>query len=221
MKLACQPINKISRCSSPIPAIIVWPVSSSIRTRNVGSSWDNLIQGEAKLITISFGFRLDSHGDYWLGKCHRFKNDRKSVVAERSPVNVCLDRLTAPISPARISSISSRLFACIRTRRPMRSRLPFEELYTNEPASKTTRVYPDKDQLPDIGIYHDFKGQARQESHHRRRGGTTSAPYFGSCAGDWWHIKRRREDSQQYHLSNAARPCCGKPRHKRQGLSDC
>src|SRR5580698_1729309 len=28
----------ISRCSSPIPEMTVWPVSSSVRTRNVGSS---------------------------------------------------------------------------------------------------------------------------------------------------------------------------------------
>ena len=29
----------ISRCSSPIPWMIVWPVSGSLWTRKVGSSW--------------------------------------------------------------------------------------------------------------------------------------------------------------------------------------
>ena len=47
-----------------------------------------------------------------------------------SPVRVSFSPMAAPMSPAHTSSISSRLFACIWSSRPTRSRLSLVLLYT-------------------------------------------------------------------------------------------
>ena len=54
--------------------------------------------------------------------------------ASVSPVVVCFRPTAAAISPAPISSRSSRWFACIWRMRPMRSVLPFVVLRTRSPA---------------------------------------------------------------------------------------
>jgi hypothetical protein len=51
-----------------------------------------------------------------------------SSVQSVSPVRVSLRPMAAAMSPARTSWISSRLLACICSRRPTRSRLSFVEL---------------------------------------------------------------------------------------------
>ena len=62
----------ISRCSSPMPAMIVWPVSVSVRTRNVGSSsaslasdepsfsWSALVFGSMAMSMTGSGNTIDS-----------------------------------------------------------------------------------------------------------------------------------------------------------------
>ncbi len=50
-----------------------------------------------------------------------------------SPVVTCLSPTAAAMSPAQTSLISSRLFACILRRRPMRSRWPRVVLSTVSP----------------------------------------------------------------------------------------
>ena len=52
-----------------------------------------------------------------------------------SPVEVCLRPTPATMSPANASSISSRWFACIISRRPIRSVLPLVALRTRLPAA--------------------------------------------------------------------------------------
>ena len=55
-------------------------------------------------------------------------------IASVSPVVDCLIPTPAAISPAPISSRSSRWFACIWRMRPIRSVLPFVVLRTRSPA---------------------------------------------------------------------------------------
>src|SRR6266568_5139871 len=111
----------ISRCSSPMPLMIVCEVSASVCTRNVGSSsdsfasampclsWSALVLGSMATEMTGFGKRIASR---MIG-C----DSSHSV----SPVRVSLRPIAAAMSPARTSSISSRLLACICSRRPMRS----------------------------------------------------------------------------------------------------
>src|SRR6476469_1536990 len=60
----------ISRCSSPMPAISVWPVSSSLRART-------------ELVLVGLGLRLDRDGDDRIGEGHRLELDRRRVGGER------------------------------------------------------------------------------------------------------------------------------------------
>ena len=106
-----------------MPAMIVWPVSASERTRNVGSSscsfcsamaslsWSALVLGSMATSMTGFGNFIASRM-IGLSSSH-------SV----SPVRVSLRPMAAPMSPASTSSISSRLLACIWSSRATRSRL--------------------------------------------------------------------------------------------------
>ncbi len=118
----------ISRWSSPIPAMIVWFVSLSVWTRNVGSScmsfasampifsWSTFVFGSIESVMTGSGNFMDSRTTTWF---------LSQIV---SPVVTFFRPTAAPMSPAQISLISSRLFACILRRRPMRSFVCFVAL---------------------------------------------------------------------------------------------
>ena len=124
----------ISRCSSPIPAMSVCPVSSSDVTRKVGSSsarrwsavaslsWSAFVRGSIATEMTGSGNDMDS------------STIGAESTASVSPVVVNLSPTAAAISPAPISSRSSRWFACIWRMRPIRSVLPFVVLSTRPPA---------------------------------------------------------------------------------------
>ena len=123
----------ISRCSSPIPEMSVCPVSSSVRTRNVGSSsvrrwrpapslsWSPFVFGSIATEITGSGNVIDS------------RTIGAVSIASVSPVVVAFRPTTAAISPAPISSRSSRWFACIWRIRPMRSVLPVVVFSTRSP----------------------------------------------------------------------------------------
>ena len=121
----------ISRCSSPMPEMIVWFVSGSVWTRNVGSSSASLTSPFWQLVLVGLGLRLDGDGDHRLGELHRLEDDRlASRRTSVSPVFTSLRPMAAAMSPANTSSRSSRLLACICRMRPTRSRLSFVALKT-------------------------------------------------------------------------------------------
>ena len=66
-----------------MPAMIVCPVSSSVRTRNDGSSIAELLQRRAELLLVGLGLRLDGDVDDRLGELHPLQDDRVLLVAER------------------------------------------------------------------------------------------------------------------------------------------
>ena len=96
-----------------MPAMIVWPVSSSFLTRKVGSSsasrwmavpsfsWSALVFGSMATWMTGSGNVIDSRMT-WLAGSQRV-----------SPVVVCLRPCTAMMSPAWARGRSSRLLACI------------------------------------------------------------------------------------------------------------
>ena len=65
-----------------MPAMIVWPVSSSVRTRNVGSSSASLMRLSRQPVLIGLGLRLDSHEDDRLRELDGLEDDRAPLVAE-------------------------------------------------------------------------------------------------------------------------------------------
>ena len=66
-----------------MPAMMVWPVSSSVRTWNVGSSSDERAERLAELVLVDLGLRLDGDRDHRLGELHALEHDRVRRVAER------------------------------------------------------------------------------------------------------------------------------------------
>ena len=66
-----------------MPAISVWPVSSSVRTRNVGSSSPEALQPRAELVLVGLRLRLDRDRDDRVGEGHRLELDRRRVGGER------------------------------------------------------------------------------------------------------------------------------------------
>src|SRR6266508_799834 len=118
----------ISRWSSPMPSMIVWPVSSSVCTLKVGSSsesrcraipsfsWSNLVLGAMATEITGSGKVIDS------------RTIGCASSASVSPVVVDLSPTAAAMSPVKTSSTSSRRMACMRRMRPMRSRLPVDAL---------------------------------------------------------------------------------------------
>ena len=111
-----------------MPRMIVWPVSSSVWTRNVGSSSES---EPSALPSLSWSaFVLGSIATEMTGSgkiiCSRMIGWPRSHSV--SPVVVCLKPRPATMSPAYATSMSSRWFACMRRMRPMRSLRSFVEL---------------------------------------------------------------------------------------------
>ena len=111
----------ISRCSSPMPEMTVCPVSSSVRTRKVGSSSDSRVRACPSfswscLVLGSIARPMTGSGNVI---CSRITGSAGSVSV--SPVVVDLRPTAATMSPAVTLSTSSRWFACIIRRRPTRS----------------------------------------------------------------------------------------------------
>ena len=124
----------ISRCSSPMPAISVWPVSSSEVTRNVGSSSERRARPLPSLSWSAFDFGSTATEITGSGKVIDSSTIGADSAASVSPVVVDLRPTPAAISPAPISSRSSRWFACIWRMRPIRSVLPVVVFMTRSPA---------------------------------------------------------------------------------------
>ena len=106
-----------------MPAMMVWPVSASERTRKVGSSscsfWSAVPSlSWSALVLGSMATSITGLGNFIASRMIALSSS-DSV----SPVRVSLSPIAAAMSPASTSSISSRLLACICSSRPIRSRL--------------------------------------------------------------------------------------------------
>lgn len=101
--------------------MMVCPVSGSVRTLKVGSSsasfciatpslsWSALVLG-------SMATSITGLGNFIASRMTGFCSSHRV-----SPVRVSLSPMAAAMSPAKTSSISSRLLACICSSRPIRS----------------------------------------------------------------------------------------------------
>ncbi len=116
-----------------MPAMIVCEVSTSVRTRKVGSSSASFCRAMPSLSWSAFDLGSMATSMTGFGKRIASRMIGLSSSDSVSPVRVSLRPMAAAMSPARTSSISSRLLACICSSRPMRSRLSLVLLYTYEP----------------------------------------------------------------------------------------
>ncbi len=70
----CMRSTMISRCSSPMPARMVCPVSGSVVTRSVGSSCTSFCNRHAQLFLIGLGLGLDGELNHRLREIDRFSS---------------------------------------------------------------------------------------------------------------------------------------------------
>mmetsp|Transcript_19542 Transcript_19542/g.29298 ORF Transcript_19542/g.29298 Transcript_19542/m.29298 type:complete len:299 (+) Transcript_19542:465-1361(+) len=111
----------ISKCSSPIPSMTVWLVSSSLLKRKDGSSPASF--AKASIILSESTWVSGSQATLITGSGNSIRSREIGASKEQrvSPVVVSLRPRRATMSPALASLISSRVFECIRTIRPRRS----------------------------------------------------------------------------------------------------
>ena len=116
---------------------MVWPDSSSVRTRNEGSSFAKRFK--AIPIFSWSALVLGSTATWITGSGNSMRSKMIGALSSHrvSPVVTSFKPMAAAMSPARTSSISVRSAAVICTRRPIRSRVPFTELITVSPDFNT------------------------------------------------------------------------------------
>ena len=88
---------------------------------------------DAELLLVDLRLGLDGHRDDRRREGHRLEDHRLAGIAGVSPVVVCFSPATATIEPAPADAMSSCLFACMRSRRPMRSLRSLVELSSAAP----------------------------------------------------------------------------------------
>ena len=118
-----------------MPPMIVWPVSSSVRTWKVGSSSESELSALpslswSTLVLGSIATEMTGSGNSIRSSTIGFDGSQ-SV----SPVVVFFRPTAATMSPAKTASLSSRWLACIWRMRPIRSFLSLVAFSTALPAA--------------------------------------------------------------------------------------
>ena len=128
LELARMRSTMMSRCSSPMPEMIVCPDSSSVCTRNDGSSFASFCS--AMPIFSWSALVFGSTATEITGSGNSMRSSVMTLFGSHSvsPVVTSFRPTAAAMSPARTSLISSRSFECICRMRPMRSFLPLTGL---------------------------------------------------------------------------------------------
>ncbi len=116
-----------------MPAMIVWPVSSSVCRWNVGSSSDSRMRAS---VSLSWSALVLGSMATWMTGSGNSSDSR--TIGEFgshsvSPVVVCLSPTAATMSPAKTADLSSRWLACICRMRPIRSLRSLVEFRTASP----------------------------------------------------------------------------------------
>ena len=112
----------ISRCSSPMPAMMVWPVSWLVDTWKVGSSSASLVRARDILSCSAFGLGLDGNVNNGLSELDLLEDDLLALGAQGVTGGGVLEADATTMSPAAASSRSIRSAAFISRMRPRRSR---------------------------------------------------------------------------------------------------
>ena len=152
-----------------------------------------LLQSDRELVLIGLRLRLDRDVDDRRRKLHRFENDRLVFVAIVSPVRVSRSPIAAAMSPQRTSSISSRLFACICSRRPTRSRLSFVALYTYEPLLRTPEYTRKNVSLPTNGSVAILNASPANGASSETSRVLDHLVVIGQMSLNRRHVERRRQ----------------------------
>jgi hypothetical protein len=147
----------ISRCSSPMPEMIVSLVSSSKPTTKVGSS-SARVQRLA-IFSLSPGSRADADRHHRRRELDRFEHDRVVLGSQSvSPVRVSPAHHGDDVAARRPPRCGSWRLACMRSRRPMRCSC---RACCCRPSARLERAGVDADvgQLAHVLVGHDLERQ--------------------------------------------------------------
>src|SRR5881398_2491060 len=157
----------ISRCSSPIPEMIVCAVSASVWTRNVGSSSDNFCSAMESLSwsALVLGSIATDHG---LGELHRLEDDRVRCVAQRVTGLRVLEPDRGRDVP-RADLLDLLALVGVHLQQPADALLLVLGAVVDVGAGREhTRIDPEERQLPHVGVGHDLEGEGRERLLVRR-----------------------------------------------------
>ena len=158
----------ISRCSSPIPAMSVCPVSSSVRTRKVGSSSASRWRAVASLSWSAFVFGSMATEMTGSGKFIASRRMGAVSTASVSPVVVCFSPTSAAISP-RADLVA--LLAVVRVHLEDAAdalRLAGGRVENLVALGDAARVDADVRELADVGVGHDLEREGGERLVHGR-----------------------------------------------------
>ncbi len=138
-------------------------------------------QRGAHLVLVSARLRLDRDGDDRLREVDRLEHDRVARIAER----VAGERVLESDDRARYrrpqpTAISSRWFACICSRRPIRSRSPLRRVQRVAARVEFAGIDAQIGQLADVRVRLDLEDQAGERLPRRRPSRITSSSVRGS-----------------------------------------
>ena len=196
----------ISRCSSPMPEMSVWPLSSSVRTLNVGSSCWSLCRAPPSLSSSALlrgSIAIEITGS---GKSMDSRMIGCSSEQRVSPVMQSRRPTAAAMSPACTSLISSRLFACICSRRPTRSRRPRPGVEHRAAGGEVPGVDAEERQLTHERVGDDLEGQRGEglgvvsPAHERGRRIRARSRRSAARRAGW-------EENRPPRRAAAGRPC--------------
>ena len=195
-----------------MPAMIVWPVSWSVRTRKVGSSsarrdsampilsWSALVFGSTATWITGSGNLMFSSTTGLSGSQMRIAGEGLLRADHRGDI--------AGVT----SLISSRWLACICSRRPMRSLLALGRVQHIRAGLELARVDAEVGQLAHERVGHDLEDQRRRTARCRRAD-AQSARHLrhrdlrrAACPSTAGH-PAARADNRPPRRACAARPC--------------
>ncbi len=163
----------------------------------------------AQLFLVGLGLGLDRHRDHRRREVDRFEHDRD---ASRRRWCRRWRRSSGPrrrrCRPRRISLISSRLLACIFSRRPMRSlRAAGAALQHGVAGLELPGVHADEGELADERVGHDLEGQRRERLVVGGLAGDRLVGMIGISAFHAAGFRAAMAGNPPPHRAAAARPC--------------
>ena len=153
-----------------MPAMIVWPVSSSVWTWNVGSSSDSDCERLAELVLVVLGLGLDGHVDDGLGELQRLEDDRRVGVAQRVAGGGLLEAddghdvagedgvLVLAVVGVHLEDAADALLAVLG------------RVEDGGALLELAAVDAEVGELADVGVAHDLEGEGRERRACRRPG---------------------------------------------------
>ena len=184
---------------------MVWPVSGSLCTRNVGSSCARLLHGVAQLVLVGLGLGLDGHGNNRRGKFNRFQDDGLFLIAKRVAGGHAL-QADAGGDIARVDRVDFLALVGVHPKQSANALARRLGGVINVAAGlQNAGVNANVSHVADERVGHDLEGQRRKRLDHRSRG---AAPHrrWASCPRPE-ERRAAKADNPRPHRAAAECPC--------------